>query len=320
MSEHPWLSMAPFKVSVDQYRDYKRDGFLIVRGLVLPQHVAELKQYSEDLMYGRIQLEGVEPPVPGESTAEMEKRLLRVHMLHYVDELSERYLLYPRVLDVVEALTGPDVAALQTMLFFRAPGSDGQGWHQDSYYIPTFPDSLIGAWIAIDPAKEENGCMWMLRGSNTEPIYPPKNGGGHGDWNLDEIPRVGGVGGHSNSDDDPGNDLQPMVNRLESNKFCCEMEPGDVAFFGGHTLHRSYSNRTTDRMRRSFVSHYCNARSFTPWLDGNANQILARGNTTLGFSKPRFGTPCSAFDPKLSISDRGSVPNPELDRMLGLEF
>ncbi|NJL30933.1 MAG: phytanoyl-CoA dioxygenase family protein [Phycisphaerales bacterium] len=42
-------------------------------------------------------------------------------------------------------------------------------------------------------------------------------------------------------------------------------EPGDVVFFNGHVLHRSKQNWSKDRFRRSFVSHYCNARSFTQW-------------------------------------------------------
>lgn len=315
MVAHPWSTVEPFKVSVEQYRQYRRDGFLIVRGLVLPVHVEELRAYTEDLMFGRRRLEMVEPPKPGDSIADMEKRLLRAHMLHCGDELAERYLLYPRILDAVQALTGPDVLALQTMLFFRAPGSEGQGWHQDSYYIPTFPDSLIGAWIAIDPADRENGCMTMLAGSNHEPIYPPKSGHGYGDWGLKDIPEVSGVGGHSNSDEDPANELNPMAARYADSAVVCEMQPGDVAFFGGHILHRSYSNRSADRMRRAFVNHYCNARSFTPWLDGNAMHILARGNTNLPFARPRFGTPCAALNPQKSVSDRGSVP----DIMLGDE-
>ena len=77
---------------------------------------------------------------------------LRVHMLHRRLALHERFLLHPRVLDVLEALIGPDVLALQSMLFFKQPGQPGQGYHQDSYYIPTFPDTLCGAWIAIDAA------------------------------------------------------------------------------------------------------------------------------------------------------------------------
>jgi len=87
---------------------------------------------------------------------------------------------------------------------------------------------------------------------------------------------------------------------------------GDVVFFNGHVLHRSKKNHTTDRFRRSFVSHYCNARSFTQWgadehggatadpVTGmtNASHILARGDTHLPFSTPRFGTMCAALQDK----------------------
>ena len=70
---------------------------------------------------------------------ELETRLDRIHMLHQKLEIHERYLLHPRLLDVLEALIGPDLLAMQTMLFLKGPGAQGQGYHQDSYYIPTLP-------------------------------------------------------------------------------------------------------------------------------------------------------------------------------------
>jgi phytanoyl-CoA hydroxylase len=311
---HPWQEVPAYELTVEDYKHFRAEGYLVVRGLVLPEHIEELKRFCDDILHGRIELEGIEPPSPGATQKELETRLLRVHMLHCQTELAERYLLYPRVLDVVQALQGPDVLALQTMLFFKGPGALGQGYHQDSFYIPTFPDSLIGAWIAIDRADTENGCLWMSPGSQNEPIYPPANGYGYGDFKLKEIEKVSNVGGHCNDDDDLQNTLRPIAERYKSVEVPCILEPGDVAFFGGHVFHRSLSNKTPDRMRRAFVNHYCNARSFTPWLDGNASHILARGNTTLGFAKPRFETPCAALNPQTSISDRGSVP----DMMMGM--
>jgi len=44
-------------------------------------------------------------------------------------------------------------------------------------------------------------------------------------------------------------------------------------------------------MRRCLVSHYCNARSYTPWAMGNEHHILARGNTHLSFSVPSSELP-----------------------------
>ena len=116
-------------------------------------------------------------------------------MLHRKLALHERYLLHPRVLDVLEVLIGPDVLALQTMLFLKPPGKPGQGWHQDSYYIPTHPDTLCGAWIAIDDADEVNGAMWFAKGSGVEPVYPPcpEVEYGFGDRLVGDITHVKGV-------------------------------------------------------------------------------------------------------------------------------
>lgn len=316
MTEDP-AARTPYKVSVAQYKSFRKDGFLIVRGLVPLADVQQLLTHTEDLMYGRIEVEGVDAPPAGATQQELEARLLRIHMLHEKLPIWEQYMLHPHVLDVVEALIGPDVLALQTMLFIKAPGANGQGFHQDTYYIPTFPDTLIGAWIALDRADVENGGMWMARGSNVEPIYPPTHGYGYGDWGLDEIPTVTGVGGHSNDDEDPLNELKQFATPYEQVPVI--LEPGDVALFGGHILHRSFSNKTTDRFRRAFVNHYCNARSFTNWGGGNEAHILARGNTHMPFAKPRFGTPCAALDPQPSLSDRGAVPTMMMATEDGME-
>jgi hypothetical protein len=292
-----------YRVSVEQYVTFHRQGFLIVRGLVPQDDVRELLQHSEDLMHGRIDVPGLEPPPPGAGARELERRYLRIHMLHRVLEIHERFLLHPRVLDVLEALIGPDVMAMQSMFFLKFPGGEGQGYHQDSYYIPTVPDTLCGAWLAVDRADEENGCMWFTPGSQHEPIYPTagRERANHGDT-LGDLPVVQAV---SNTDESV-NTLSRIATKYAGRETPAVMEPGDVAFFGGHVLHRSHRNRTGDRFRRSFVGHYANARSFTMWGYGesdpagtNRMHILARGDTHLPYGQPRFGTPCAANTPAL---------------------
>ena len=330
-----------YQVSVEEYARFKRDGFLIVRNLVSPEEINELRQHTEDLMQGKlpeqqgrqmadrdrskdggVTVQGLESPPDHLSPEDKAQFFLRVHMLHRKLELHERYLLHPRVLDVLEVLIGPDVLALQTMLFLKPPGKPGQGWHQDSYYIPTSPDSLCGAWIAIDDADEQNGAIWFAKGSGHEPIYPPcpEVGYGFGDKIVGDIQYVRGV----SDPDDENNTLTGVAGKYD--QLLSIMKAGDVAYFNGHVLHRSKKNWTTDRYRRSFVGHYCNARSFTQWgadeikgavdqsrteapdvhraptvdpITGmtNASHILARGDTHLGFAKPRFGTPCAALLP-----------------------
>jgi phytanoyl-CoA hydroxylase len=106
---------------------------------------------------------------------------VRVHFLHRELEIHERFLLHPRIVDNVAGLVGPDVLALQTMLLVKPPGSSGQGYHQDSFHIVTQPDTLLGAWVALDGADEENGCVWIRQGSQHEPVYPDADATkGHG--------------------------------------------------------------------------------------------------------------------------------------------
>jgi ectoine hydroxylase-related dioxygenase (phytanoyl-CoA dioxygenase family) len=318
-----------YRVTAEQYRAFRRDGYLVVFGLVPADDVEELRRHTDDLMQGRlpeqrsemsardvardsgVTVQHLEAPPAHLSPVEQAQHYLRIHMLHRKLALHERYLLHPRVLDVLEVLIGPDVLALQTMLFLKPPGKPGQGWHQDSYYIPTHPDSLCGAWLAIDDADEANGAMSFARGSHVEPVYPPCPDGtyGFGDRLVSDVTHVRGA-----SEDDSINALVPIAARYEP--VLVPARAGDVVFFGGHVLHMSRANRTADRFRRAFVGHYCNARSFTQWgADGdrddvhashvvdpvtkmtNGSHILARGDTHLPFAQPRFGTPCAALLP-----------------------
>jgi phytanoyl-CoA hydroxylase len=260
-------------VTVEQHRHYREHGYLIVRGVLDREEVGELVAHVDELTAAD----------PG---------LLRIHMLHRRLEIHERYLLHPRIVDIVAGLVGPDVLALQTMLFVKGPGSPGQGHHQDSFHIITQPDTLIGAWVALDRADTENGCVWISPGSQHEPVYPDADEESRhgGDRHLADMVPVSGA----DDPDEARNGLTPVARRYAEEP--AELDPGDAVFFDGHVLHRSHTNRSATRSRRAFVAHYCNARSHVPWDDeplaagemANDRHILARGETHLPYARPRF--------------------------------
>jgi phytanoyl-CoA hydroxylase len=260
-------------VTVDQYVRFRRDGFLIVRGVLGADEVRELVEHIDELISDS-------------------PDLLRVHMLHRESEVHERYLLHPRIVDVVAGLIGPDVLALQTMLFVKGPGSPGQGYHQDSFHIITEPDTLVGAWVALDRADEENGCLWVTSGSQHEPVYPDvdESRGHGGDVHLADMYAVSGA----DDPDESVNDLARIAAKYPGRERPAVLDPGDAVFFGGHVLHRSHENRSATRMRRAFVGHYCNARSHVPWETEHGPHLLARGSTHLPHSQPKFAAPAPA--------------------------
>jgi phytanoyl-CoA hydroxylase len=295
-----------YAVSVDEFVRFRQQGYLVVKSLVPAEDVAAFNQHIDRLLSGEEELSGArvmqdigKEPRPGRT-----EDWLRVHMLHRISAVHERVLLHPRILDVLEALIGPDVLALQSMLFFKQPGQPGQGYHQDSYYIPTFPDTLCGAWVAVSPATIQNGCLWFTPGSQHEPVYPDARGlGASLSSNIADL----GLIANASSTDESINGLLRVARRYPGQEVAVEADPGDVVFFGGHILHRSHTN-LADFPRRSFVGHYCNARSWVPWNHGepfegeaaNNLHILARGRTHLPFAQPKFGTPCAANQPALA--------------------
>ncbi len=293
---------------------FRRDGFLIVRRLVDADDIVEIADHAQAILDGTLpglaDLIGRDPA--GMTKAELAVASTRLHMLHRHRAEHERWLLNERLLDVLAILIGPDLLALQSMLFIKPPGSGGQGWHQDSLYIPTQPLSLCGAWLAVDQVDDENGGVWFASGSHCEPVYPPAQPGDLAEWGERHIPGIPPIGGSSDQRFAPVAARYPAV--------LGAMDPGDCVFFHGSILHRSGPNRSRDRLRRAFVGHYCNARSFVGWgadiAEGNVHRaqiidsatgmtngahILARGDSHLPFRSTTFGTPCAA---DLSVEHR----------------
>jgi ectoine hydroxylase-related dioxygenase (phytanoyl-CoA dioxygenase family) len=73
----------------------------------------------------------------------------------------------PEILDEVCQLIGEDVA-LWNCSFFAKPARVGTRtpWHQDGEYWPIRPLATCTAWIAIDEATPENGCLRVIPGSH----------------------------------------------------------------------------------------------------------------------------------------------------------
>jgi len=227
---------------------YVRDGFVTVEGLLTAAEVEALKAEIIAVALGeRGPIAGAETRA-GRSDQALVGDILAIHMPHKISPLMRAAMAHPRVVEVLKSLIGPNVKAMQTMVFVKRPGKPGQAWHQDEHYIPTRDRSLCGAWIALDDAVTLNGCMWMHPGSHAPGvIYPIKP---HGDDRFDGAEEAYGH----------GYDREGGV--------AVEVKAGGVAFFNGYVLHRSLPNRAESAFRRALVTHYMSAESMLPWTLG----------------------------------------------------
>ncbi len=233
-------------VGVEAEAFFREHGFLVVEEAFSDAEVDALN--AETLRICRNAegaIEGVPPADPGEPDAEVLRRILCVHFPDKASRLMADAVKHGAFVEVLTRIIGPDVKAMQSMLFVKAAGKPGQAWHQDEDYIPTRDRSLTGGWIALDDATVENGCLWVIPGSHREGILWPQKW--HGDRRFDCA---------EESFDFPytGADEVPV-----------EVKRGSIVFFNGYLLHRSMPNRAAAGYRRSLVNHYMSAHSLLPW-------------------------------------------------------
>lgn len=242
-------------ISDADVNSYHDNGYLVVPGLVNPEGVEVLRRDATRVCRGEYPHEALRPSDPGESDDDVLARYLCIHQPHKISPvLLETGVKHAGMAAVLDRLIGPDVKCMQSMLFIKPPGFQGQGWHQDEIYIPTRDRSLTGGWIALDDATEENGCLWVLPGSNKGILYELRS-----HENPDEFDGTGESYGFDPSDEIP-----------------VEAKTGDVVFFNGYLLHRSFKNRSTT-YRRVLVNHYMNAWSLLPWRS-QEGQTAARAD------------------------------------------
>lgn len=74
---------------------------------------------------------------------------------------------FPPLLNCVADLIGPDFLLWGTTIFGKPPYSGKETpMHQDGEYWPIKPLATCTAWIALDDATPENGCLRVVPGSH----------------------------------------------------------------------------------------------------------------------------------------------------------
>jgi phytanoyl-CoA hydroxylase len=226
---------------------FDRDGYLVLAGALSAGEVQALRDEAVRICRGELgAVDGVEPAAADERDEQVVRRYLCIHFPHKLSERMRGTLAHPVVVDALRQRIGPNVKAMQSMLFIKSEGKPGQAWHQDELFIPTRDRSLTAAWIALDDATVENGCLWVLPGSHRRGVlYPDRD---HHDPRFDcEVEAY----------DFPHRDEDAVA---------VEVPAGSVVLFSGYLLHMSLPNSGRHGLRRALVNHYMSAESPLPWF------------------------------------------------------
>jgi len=216
-------------LSAEQLERFKRDGLLLLRGLVdRPRCAKILDAAKEEIvrMEGPIETEG-EYNETGNATL---RRLRQVYDRRpEFREWMEDEALRPVLRQVLGESPVLTLAHHNSIMTKMPSGSSETCWHQDRRYWHFENDELVSVWLALDEEQRENGVLEFIPGSHKLT------------FRADQF-------------DAKSCFLKsPEENaRLIARSVQYDLHPGDVVLFHCKTLHHALSNRT-DSAKISFV-------------------------------------------------------------------
>jgi len=214
---------------------YRHDGYLTVNGVFgadeMDAVVRDIEQWGEAFLSRLPQSQRAWYLDGGVKARAVLRKLDNPHVHREAVRALARD---PRLVRHVESVLGAGVSVYFSQIFFKAPEGGGpKPAHQDNFYFgPTDIDGVVTAWIALDDATLENGCLYFGDGSNVGPVYPHFAPEGE-PFNL-QLPAAV-LGG------------QPMTP--------APVKKGGVSFHHGNTFHQSGPNHSM-KWRRACALHY----------------------------------------------------------------
>jgi ectoine hydroxylase-related dioxygenase (phytanoyl-CoA dioxygenase family) len=223
--------------SEEQIRSFRENGFVKYGPVLDAAQTKALRARLEDVLAGRT---AAQPEAARNMLGGSDRVVMQVVNIWEADDLFREHLYNARICGMVAQLIGTDTLRVwHDQVQYKPPRVGGPtDWHQDHPFWPILqPADLVSAWVALEDAMVENGCMWMVPRSHR---WGPHKGGKIGSNAQDFSPTY-----------DPA--LVPPGEKVEW--VPCEVMAGEVMFHHCLTWHGSPPN-ASERGRPAIAVHY----------------------------------------------------------------
>ena len=213
-----------------QRADFTRDGFILVRGLL---DGSWLRSLQPGIRAAFDRNRPAQEDGSGPRTAYQEAFVQVVNMGMRepdVRSLSRSSLLGQAAAELMKA-RGARIFVEDAM--FKEDGRGHTPWHQDGSALPMEPRQMVTAWVPLLPVGLESGGLRLARGSHHLGLIGPVDISEATDKAFAELI------------DDQGLEVVTLP----------PMEPGDVSFHDGATIHGALPNNS-GRLREVMALHY----------------------------------------------------------------
>jgi phytanoyl-CoA hydroxylase len=186
------------QLTPQQLAGYKRDGFLLLPDFVNEAACDRLRRRAEELVHdfdpqgiasifstreqnrlandyfldsaGNVSFFFEEDAFTPDGSLKQSKEQSINKIGHALHDLDPVFNEFSRTADLKRLASGLGLVApllLQSMYIFKQPRIGGEvGCHQDSTFLYTEPQNIIGLWFALEDATLENGCLWAIPGGH----------------------------------------------------------------------------------------------------------------------------------------------------------
>ena len=229
------------KLTEQQIHRFQRDGYLVVKQLLSPNELGDLRQRAEDIASGSVDFpsENIEREPEAPEDALNLKYVRKINEGAKFDPVLEAHTRHHGILEVIESLLGNNLKLFGDQFFIKPPGGVEKTYHQDSPYFKIDPMNLVTAWAALDDVTLENGCLYVVPGSHLEGALDHSE-----PWH---------VGNRT--------DMQIPDSAIDRSKETpITLKAGDCSFHHSLILHRSGPNNTPD-FRRGYATHFMSSQS-----------------------------------------------------------
>lgn len=211
------------KLTDQQLEDFKRDGFVIMRGAIDEQGADLLKKWATEM-----------EQMPEESgkhwvyheQSQLDKSKQLISRIENIFPFHNGFSALNEDLKVpVSQLLGEDAVLFKEKINFKMPGGDGFKPHQDSQAgWQKYAKYFISVMVCIDEATIENGCLQLVAGHQNDGLYK--------EW-------------------------EPLTDEdmADMNFGYYPTQPGDIVLFDCYTPHASEPN-LSDKIRRAYFATY----------------------------------------------------------------
>ena len=274
-------------ITAAQLERYQREGFLVLEDFVATATCDALRRRAEELVHEFDPREAIsifstsaqnhlrddyflksgdkirfffeeDAFLPDGSLKQSKERSINKigHALHEIDPVFSEFSRTSAIRQLITDLGIEKPLLLQSMYIFKQPRIGGEvTCHQDSTFLYTEPQDIVGLWFAIEDATIENGCLWAIPGPHEEAGLKSRWVRSAGGMNFDVF----------DSNPWPEEWLVPL-----------EVTKGSLVILNGLLPHKSLANRSP-KSRHAYSLHVINGNSSYPennWLQRSPEMPL----------------------------------------------